>query len=91
MAENEILALNNRLLMLGVLATEDGSGYQLYTAPGMSVAEIAFDVMVIIRLMLQDGYLKSKEEFDALVQKYFTDPQYAPLETEKEETSNEQD
>ena len=78
---NEKISINGRLLQYGVLSNEEG--YQLYLYPGMTVAEIAFDVMVTIRLLIQDGYIKNKLEFDKLVKKYFTDPQYAPVKKEQ--------
>lgn len=83
MAENnssEKIEINGKILQYGVLSSEDGRGYQVYLYPGMTVAEIAFNVMVTIRLLEQGGYLNAKEEFDTLVNKYYTDPQYAPLE-----------
>lgn len=76
--QNEKIEINGRQLQYGVLSNE--KGYQLYLYPGMTVAEIAFDVMVTIRLLIQEGYIKNKKEFDNLVKKYFTDPQYLPLE-----------
>jgi hypothetical protein len=78
--DKEKISINGRLLQYGVLSNEEG--YQLYLYPGMTVAEIAFDVMVTIRLLMQDGYIKNKLEFDKLVKKYFTDPQYAPVNKE---------
>jgi hypothetical protein len=83
MAENnssETVKINGKILQYGVLSSEDGRGYQVYLYPGMTVAEIAFNVMVTIRLLEQGCYLNTKEEFDALVNRYYTDPQYAPLE-----------
>lgn len=76
--QNEKIEINGKILQYAVLSDE--KGYQLYLYPGMTVAEIAFDVMVTIRLLIQDGYIKDKKEFDKLVKKYFTDPQYLPLE-----------
>ena len=74
---NEKITINERVLQYGVLSNE--KGYQIYLYPGMTVAEIAFDVMVTIRLLMKDGYLKDKEEFLKMVDKYYDDPQYAPL------------
>ena len=74
----EKIEINGKILQYGVLS--DGKGYQVYLYPGMTVAEIAFNVMVTIRLLENGGYLNNKEEFDALIQKYYTDPQYAPIE-----------
>lgn len=78
--QNEKIEINGKILQYAVLSDE--KGYQLYLYPGMTVAEIAFDVMVTIRLLMKDGYIKDKKEFDKLVKKYFTDSQYLPLENE---------
>lgn len=74
---NEKIEINNRILQYGVLS--DDRGYQVYTYPGMTVAEIAFNVMVTLRILEMDGYIKDKEEFLSLVEKYYNDPQYAPI------------
>ena len=82
---NEIIEINGRILQYGVVG--DDTGYQVYLSPGMTVAEMAFDVMVTIRLLELDGYIKGKDEFIALIDKYYNDPQYAPLK----EVADEQD
>jgi hypothetical protein len=74
----EKIEINGKILQYGVLSTENGKGYQVYLYPGMTVAEIAFNVMVTIRLLEQEGYI-NKKEFDTLVTKYYADPQYFPL------------
>lgn len=76
--QNEKISINGRILQYGVVSNENG--YQVYIYPGMTVAEIAFNMMVTIRLLEKDGYIKDKEEFDRLIEKYYRDPQYAPLE-----------
>lgn len=81
---NEKIEINGRILQYGVLS--DGPNYQVYLYPGMTVAEMAFCVMATIRLLERDGNIKDKAEFDTLIEKYYTDPQYAPLE----EVANEQ-
>lgn len=83
---NEKITINERVLQYGVLSNE--KGYQIYLYPGMTVAEIAFDVMVTIRLLMKDGYLKSKEEFLKMVDKYYDDPQYEPLREEDDDAEN---
>ena len=83
--ESEKIEINSKILQYGVLSGEQG--YQVYLYPGMTVAELAFNVMVTIRLLEKDGYIKDKEEFDALVTKYYNDPQYAPVK----EVTDEQD
>ena len=85
--KDEAITINDKILQFGVLSNADGS-YQLYLYPGMTVAEIAFDVMVTIRALLTDGYIKSADEFTKLVIKYLTDPQYA-ISTVKENEKNE--
>ena len=84
--ENEKIEINGKILQYGVLS--DGKGYQVYLYPGMTVAEIAFNVMVTIRLLEKDGYLKEKEEFMKLIDKYYNDPQYAPIDS-KEKTDEQ--
>ena len=83
--DNEKITINDKVLQYGVLSNENG--YQVYVYPGMTVAEIAFNMMVTIRLLELDGYIKNKSEFDALVEKYYNDPQYAPVK----ETNDGQD
>lgn len=73
---NEKIEINGKILQYGVLS--DGAGYQVYLYPGMTVAEIAFNVMVTIRL-LEDGEYITKDAFNALIDKYYNDPQYAPI------------
>lgn len=85
--QNERIQINGKALQYAVLSGEEG--YQLYLYPGMTVAEIAFDVMVTIRLLLQEGYIKDKKDFTKLVDKYFNDPQYKPLK--KTEAKDGQD
>ena len=75
--QNEKININGKLLQYGVVS--DGKNYQVYLYPGMTVAEIAFNIMVTIRLLEKDGYIKDKTEFDALIDKYYNDPQYAPI------------
>lgn len=75
--QNEKIEINGKILQYGVLS--DGAGYQVYTYPGMTVAEMAFNVMVTIRLLEDGGYINDKDEFLALINKYYNDPQYAPI------------
>ena len=75
--QNEKININGKVLQYGVVSDENG--YQVYLYPGMTVAEVAFDMMVTIRLLEQGSYIKNKAEFDALIDKYYNDPQYAPI------------
>lgn len=83
---NEKIEINGKILQYGVLS--DGTGYQIYLYPGMTVAEIAFNVMVTVRLLEKDGYIKERDEFMKLVEKYYTDPQYAPIDQEVQDGQN---
>jgi len=77
-SNNEKIEINGKVLQYGVLSSEQG--YQVYLYPGMTVAEIAFNVMVTIRLLEKDKYIKDRHEFMKLVNKYYNDPQYAPVD-----------
>lgn len=79
---DEKITINNKILQYGVLSDE--KGYQVYLYPGMTVAELAFNIMVTIRLLISGGYIKNKSEFDKLVKKYYNDPQYEPLKEVKD-------
>ena len=85
---NEKIEINNKILQYGVLSNDKGE-YQVYLYPGMTVAEIAFNVMVTIRLLEQGKYIKNKDELIELVNKYYNDAQYAPLEVTDEENTSE--
>jgi hypothetical protein len=55
------------------------STYTVTSHAGSSVNEIAFAVHVVIKTLIRDGYIKTKKEFDKLVNKYFNDIQYAEV------------
>lgn len=80
---DEKVTINGKNLLYGVLCDDDGN-YQCYLFPGTTVGEIAFDMMVTIRLLMQENYLSDEEAFFSLIRKYLTDPQYAPVEKNKE-------
>lgn len=79
--QDEKITINDRILQYGVLSKD--ANYQVYLYPGMTVAEIAFDVMVTIRILEESGYIKNKTEFIKLINKYYDDPQYAPVEVKE--------
>lgn len=76
--KNEKISIDGYALQLGILF--DGGKYRVYFYPGMTVEEVAFDIMVLTRLLIAEKHVKNKKEFDTLVKKYFNDPQYKPLE-----------
>ena len=73
-----------KILQYGVVCSKDGKEYQIYTYPGMTIGEIAFDIMVTIRLLENEGYITNKDEVLNLINKYYTDPQYLPCEDIKQ-------
>lgn len=75
--QNEKITINGKILQYGVVS--NGEAYQVYLYPGMTIAELAFNVMVTIRLLEHDGYLKEKADFYKLIEKYYNDAQYAPI------------
>lgn len=87
MPENEKITINDKILQYAVLCDE--KGYQLYLYPGMTVAELAFNVMVTIRLLELDGYIENKDEFVALIEKYYGDSQYAPLKGDVDDANSD--
>lgn len=84
--DNDKITINDKILQYGVLS-DGGGNYQLYLYPGMTVAELAFNVMVTIRMLKSGKYIKGKKEFYALIDKYMRDPQYAPVSEENGERS----
>ena len=53
--------------------------YYIQTNKDSNVPEIAFEVAVIIRCLLKDGFIKDVDEFVDFVKKYATDPQYGEV------------
>lgn len=82
--KNERIYINGKILQYGVVCSKDCKEYQMYNFPGMTVGEIAFNIMVTIRLLEKEGYIANKDEVLNLVNKYYTDPQYLPCEEVKE-------
>lgn len=73
---DEKIVINDMALQYGVLS--DNEGYRIYTYPGMTVAEIAFNMMVTARILKADDYIKEEKELFDLAIKYLNDPQYEP-------------
>lgn len=77
--ENETEATNEpRRLVLGV-SYDEGGGLYSFTAPnGTSAEELAFVMAALIKVLDRDGIIQ-RDEFQELVHKYLTDPQYEEL------------
>lgn len=63
-----------RKLILGVAT--DGDNYYVDIPAGSNVAETAFAVHCVIKVLVRDNMCKSNEEFLDTVKKYLGDPQY---------------
>lgn len=75
--EQNIEQTTERKLMLSV--HEQNGTYYIQTNKDSNVPEIAFEVAVIIRCLLKDGFIKNVDEFVDFVKKYATDPQYGEV------------
>ena len=60
---------------------DEKKSYEVSSDTGTSVPEIVFGMSVITKCLIRDGYL-TKEEFDTLLNKYMTDPQYDEINKE---------
>ena len=65
---------SNEKTMLTV--KEDDGKYTVEIPEKSSVPEVAFDIAVVIRCLLRDGYIKDIQEFLDYIIKYATNPEY---------------
>lgn len=78
----EGVSMDNEIKGMTILKIETdpiNSTYTVTSHAGSSVNEIAFAVHVVIKTLIRDGHIKTKKEFDKLVNKYFNDSQYAEV------------
>lgn len=70
---------------------EDGK-YYVTAGEGSNVNECAFACAVLAKIFVKNDFIKDAREFEELIHKYLTDPQYDEVdETESEvETKEEQ-
>lgn len=70
---------------------EDGK-YYVTAGEGSNVNECAFACAVLAKIFVKTDFIKDTKEFEDLIHKYLTDPQYDEVdETESEvETKEEQ-
>lgn len=70
---------------------EDGK-YYVTAGEGSNVNECAFACAVLAKIFVKNDFIKDTKEFEDLIHKYLTDPQYDEVdETESEvETKEEQ-
>ena len=63
-----------------ICITTDANTYTVKADQGVSVPEMAFATMVLIRTLLNGKYIESKDDFIKMVNKYFDDPQYMEVQ-----------
>ena len=85
------VSTNNENLVYGVFCEANGENasgvnYTIQAHQGSSVNEIAFCVALTIRALTDDKHIADHKSFISLVEKYLTDPQYAPIAKEEVET-----
>lgn len=73
-----------------ICITTDANSYTVKADQGVSVPEMAFATMVLIRTLINGKYIENKDEFIKMINKYFDDPQYQEVEdgTDSERESN---
>lgn len=81
---------------------EDGR-YYIAAGNGSSTSECAFACAVVARVFEKQGFISDTQEFEEMIHKYLTDPQYdevqdtdaddddAPDTEDTEDTDNEED
>lgn len=83
--------------LLKVCYNDEKNCYDVNVGKDSSVAEVAFEVGVIIRCFVKSELIKTPDEFLKLVDKYLNDPQYdelkevddGPTETTESDRSEE--
>lgn len=75
---------------------EDGK-YYVTAGEGSNVNECAFACAILVKIFVKNGFIKEAKDFEDLIHKYLTDPQYdevddnAPeAETKEEQTDGEE-
>ena len=65
--------------LLSISFNEQNSQYTIDIGQGMSIQELAFGVMVLTKILIRDGFIKNKREFDRMVTNYYKDGQYSEV------------
>ena len=75
---------------------EDGK-YYVTAGEGSNVNECAFACAILAKIFVKNGFIKETKDFEDLIHKYLTDPQYDEVddtvpeaETKEESTDGEQ-
>lgn len=75
---------------------EDGK-YYVTAGEGSNVNECAFACAILAKIFVKNGFIKEAKDFEDLIHKYLTDPQYdevddtsSEAETKEEQTDGEE-
>ena len=64
---------------------EDSGRYHVHAGEGTSVDECAFACAVVARVFTKSKFISSTAEFETMIHKYLTDPQFEEATDEDEE------
>lgn len=67
--------------VLKVMFNHDKNVYEVSSCEGSSIAEMAFGISVVIRVLQRDGYIEQQKDFIELVQKYLDDEQWGEVKS----------
>lgn len=67
---------------------EDGR-YYLSAGDGSSTSECAFACAIVARVFAKQGFISDTKEFEDLIHKYLTDPQYDEVPEKNDESEDE--
>ncbi len=67
---------------------EDGR-YYIAAGNGSSTSECAFACAVVARVFAKQGFVSDTQEFEEMIHKYLTDPQYDEVQDTDDDTDDE--
>lgn len=71
--------------IIQVSFNEDSNRYHIHAGEGTSVDECAFACAVVARVFTKSKFISSTAEFETMIHKYLTDPQFEEVTEEDEE------
>lgn len=69
---------------------EDGR-YYIAAGNGSSTSECAFACAVVARVFEKQGFISDTQEFEEMIHKYLTDPQYDEVQDTEDTDDTEED
>lgn len=70
---------SDRELILAIARDKNGSNYYVDIPANSNIAETAFGVHCLIRMLVRDGIIENSAVFTDMVAKYLGDPQYGEV------------